>query len=114
MNENTRYIFFAIQPDDDRDPAGAAGVSLPPGRAVAIDPAHHAYGALLWLDARAPVLSGAFPVYRRLVTALDTGSAIRGPRSRGPLSGPRPGGGRGGRPHPPRPTHVAHRSQGLR
>lgn len=79
MNENTRYIFFVLQPDDGRDPAGAAGVSLPPGRAVAIDPAHHAYGSLLWLDARAPALSGAFPAYRRLVAALDTGSAIRGP-----------------------------------
>lgn len=79
MNENGRYIFFALQPDDGRDPAGAAGVSLPPGRAVAVDPAHHAYGSLLWLDARAPVLTGAFPAYRRLVTALDTGSAIRGP-----------------------------------
>ncbi|MDP8916684.1 MAG: MltA domain-containing protein, partial [Pseudomonadota bacterium] len=79
MNENGRYIFFALQPDDGRDPAGAAKVPLPPGRAVAIDPAHHAYGSLLWLDARAPALSGAFPAYRRLVTALDTGSAIRGP-----------------------------------
>jgi len=79
MNANTRYIFFALQPDDGRDPAGAAGVPLPPGRAVAVDPSQHEYGALLWLDARAPALAGAFPVYRRLVTALDTGSAIRGP-----------------------------------
>ena len=79
MNANTRYIFFAIRPDDGRDPAGAAGVPLPPGRAVAVDPSHHAYGSLLWLEARAPALSGAFPLYRRLVTALDTGNAIRGP-----------------------------------
>jgi len=36
-------------------------------------------GDLLWIDAEAPLLTGAFPTYRRLVTALDTGGAIRGP-----------------------------------
>ncbi|MCA6227246.1 3D domain-containing protein, partial [Phenylobacterium sp.] len=30
-------------------------------------------------DARSPILAGAFPTYQRLVTALDTGGAIRGP-----------------------------------
>lgn len=78
MNANPRYIFFRLQPDDDREPAGAAGVPLPPGRAIAVDPGRHAYGELFWLDAQAPALSGAFPTYRRMVTALDTGGAIRG------------------------------------
>jgi membrane-bound lytic murein transglycosylase A len=78
MAENPRYVFFRLTPDDGQDPAGAASVSLPAGRAVAIDPAHHGYGQPLWIDADAGALAGAFPAYRRLVTALDTGGAIKG------------------------------------
>ena len=79
MNENPRYIFFRMEADDGREPKGAAGLPLPPGRAIAVDPAHHGYGTLFWLDAQAPALAGSFPMYRRLVTALDTGGAIKGP-----------------------------------
>jgi membrane-bound lytic murein transglycosylase A len=78
MQLNPRYAFFRLAPDDGRPPVGAAGLPLPAGRAVAVDPAFHAYGELLWLDADAPLLAGAFPTYRRLVTALDTGGAIKG------------------------------------
>ena len=35
-------------------------------------------GELLWLDADAPLLPGAFPAYHRVAAALDTGSAIKG------------------------------------
>jgi membrane-bound lytic murein transglycosylase A len=35
-------------------------------------------GELLWVDATAPALTGAFPAYRRLAMALDTGGAIKG------------------------------------
>jgi len=35
-------------------------------------------GELFWIDASAPALTGAFPAYRRLVVALDTGGAIKG------------------------------------
>ena len=38
----------------------------------------HAMGELLWIDGEAPLLAGAFPTYRRLTTALDTGGAIKG------------------------------------
>ena len=38
----------------------------------------HAMGELLWIDGTAPILNGAFPAYRRLVTALDVGGAIKG------------------------------------
>ena len=41
-------------------------------------PRHRDYGALYWIDGRAPSLADAFPRYSRLVTALDTGGAIRG------------------------------------
>jgi membrane-bound lytic murein transglycosylase A len=78
MRLNPRYIFFTLQPWDGREPAGAAGVTLTPGRALAVDPSRHDYGALYWIDGEAPSLTGAFPSYRRLAMALDTGSAIKG------------------------------------
>lgn len=79
MRENPRYVFFKLGPDDRADPAGAAGVPLPAGRAIAIDPTRHVYGQPYWIDADAGALAGAFPTYRRLAVALDTGGAIKGP-----------------------------------
>jgi membrane-bound lytic murein transglycosylase A len=78
MALNPRYIFFTLQPYDGKEPAGAAGVTLTPGRALAVDPSKHGYGVLYWIDGEAPSLAGAFPSYRRLAMALDTGSAIKG------------------------------------
>jgi membrane-bound lytic murein transglycosylase A len=78
MRLNPRYVFFRLAPDDGRPPLGAAGLPLPAGRAIAVDPMFHRYGGLAWLDAEAPLLAGAFPAYRRLVTMLDTGGAIKG------------------------------------
>jgi membrane-bound lytic murein transglycosylase A len=78
MRVDRRYVFFRLEPDDGAEPAGAAGVRLVPGRTVAVDPGRHPMGEVLWLDASAPVLSGAFPTYRRLAMAMDTGSAIKG------------------------------------
>ena len=78
MDLNPRYVFFRLTADDGGEPAGSAGAALPPGRAVAIDPAAHPYGELLWIDAEDPALAGARPSYQRLVIALDSGGAIRG------------------------------------
>ncbi len=78
MNLNPRYVFFRLRADDGQEPAGAAGVPLPRGRAVAVDRAAHPLGELLWLDADDPALAGARPSYRRLVIALDSGGAIKG------------------------------------
>jgi membrane-bound lytic murein transglycosylase A len=78
MRLNPRYVFFRLAPDDGRQPAGAANIPLPTGRAIAVDPAFHTYGELHWIDAEAPMLRDAFPTYRRLVMALDTGGAIKG------------------------------------
>jgi membrane-bound lytic murein transglycosylase A len=78
MRLNPRYVFFTLAPDDGAEPVGAAGIALPPGHAVAVDPAAHTLGELIWIDAASPILSGAFPSYQRLVVALDTGGAIKG------------------------------------
>jgi len=78
MDKDPRYVFFNLVADDASDPAGAAGIALPAGRSIAVDPSYHAYGELYWIDAAAPVLSGGARTYRRLAVALDTGSAIRG------------------------------------
>ena len=78
MRLNPRYVFFRLAPDDGLDPAGAAGEPLIPGRAVAVDLSKHSLGEMFWIDASAPALAGAFPTYRRLTIALDTGGAIKG------------------------------------
>jgi membrane-bound lytic murein transglycosylase A len=78
MNLNPRYVFFTLMPQSDA-PLGAAGVPLPAGAAAAIDPAHYGYGELLWIDGDTGYLGGQFPAYQRLVAALDTGGAIKGP-----------------------------------
>ena len=94
MRQNPRYVFFNLEPDDGREPAGTAGVALIPGRALAVDPAQHAMGELYWIDARAPALSGAFPVYQRLAMALDSGGAIKGAVRADLYAGSGPGAGR--------------------
>nr|WP_295106937.1 MltA domain-containing protein [uncultured Caulobacter sp.] len=78
MQLNPRYVFFRMAADDGKEAVGAAGIPLPAGRAIAVDPSKHSYGGLYWLDAAAPKLAGAFPAYRRLAVALDTGGAIKG------------------------------------
>jgi len=93
MSLDPRYVFYSLADDDGLDPSGSAGARLPAGRAIAVDPAFHAMGELLWLDASAPGLAGAFPTYRRLTVALDTGGAIKGAAradlylGRGPAAG---------------------------
>lgn len=78
MQINARYVFFSLAPDDGRPPVGAAGIPLPGGRAIAVDASRHSLGDLVYIDGAAPILSGAFPSYRRLVMALDVGGAIKG------------------------------------
>ena len=94
MRQNPRYVFFDLEPDDGREPAGSAGVSLIPGRALAVDPTQHAMGDLYWIDASAPSLNGAFPTYQRLAMALDSGGAIKGAVRADLYAGSGPGAGR--------------------
>ncbi|MBS0362040.1 MAG: MltA domain-containing protein [Proteobacteria bacterium] len=78
MRLNPRYAFFRLGPDDGKPPVGSANLPLPGGRSLAVDPTYHQMGELYWIDAGAPILAGAFPSYRRLAMALDTGGAIKG------------------------------------
>lgn len=86
MRENRSYIFFRAVPEDgpEYDPAlgpvGQQGIPLTAGRSLAVDLAHHAPGALLWLETDIPGPGGVGSErFRRLMVAQDTGSAIRGP-----------------------------------
>jgi membrane-bound lytic murein transglycosylase A len=80
LNADPSYIFFAEEQINDpgAGPRGAANVPLTPMGSLAVDPAYHPYGALLYVDA---VYDGY--AFDRLVVAQDTGGAIK----RGPLRG---------------------------
>ncbi len=77
MNLDPSYVFFALEPIGDplAGPRGAQGVPLTGQGSIAVDPAFHPYGAVLFVNAE----NG----FRRLLVAQDTGGAIR----RGPLRG---------------------------
>jgi membrane-bound lytic murein transglycosylase A len=74
---NPRVVFFREEPLSDLDaafgPRGAQGVSLTPGRSIAVDKDSIPYGTPVWLSTPGPVLA-----LNRLVFAQDTGSAIVG------------------------------------
>ncbi len=81
MRENESYIFFRIlrNVDPSKGPPGAEGVSLTPGRSLAVDRSKHPLGTLLFLTTEHPTVDGAnFVAVRRLMVAQDTGSAIKG------------------------------------
>src|SRR5262249_46941124 len=65
---------------DHQEPIGAQGVSLTPGRSIAVDRHLHLYGTLFWIEAELPIASEVPETkFRRLMVAQDTGSAIVGP-----------------------------------
>jgi peptidoglycan lytic transglycosylase A len=80
LNVDPSYVFFSEDQISDPSvgPNGASGVALTPMGSIAVDPAFHPYGALVFVD-------GVFDdaPFRRLLVAQDTGGAIR----RGPLRG---------------------------
>ncbi|MBL8545753.1 MAG: MltA domain-containing protein [Hyphomonadaceae bacterium] len=80
LNADPSYVFFQEERIDDpgAGPRGAAGVPLTPMGSIAVDPAFHPYGAVVFVD-------GEFDgqPFRHLFVAQDTGGAIR----RGPLRG---------------------------
>jgi membrane-bound lytic murein transglycosylase A len=85
MNTDPSYVFFNLEAIDDplAGPRGAQGVNLTPMGSIAVDPAYHPYGAVLFVDAVGPLANGDTGPFSRLLIAQDTGGAIR----RGPLRG---------------------------
>lgn len=80
LNIDPSYVFFNEEPIEDPSagPRGAAGVPLTPMGSIAVDPAFHPYGALVFVDGTYDGVA-----FQRLLVAQDTGGAIR----RGPLRG---------------------------
>ncbi|WP_245214768.1 murein transglycosylase A [Pararoseomonas indoligenes] len=78
MDANPSWVFFRWRDDlpAEGGPAGTLGAPLPPGRAVAVDRSHVPLGSPMWIATRDPLTGGRL---ERLVIALDTGGAIRGP-----------------------------------
>ena len=90
---NRSFMFFRIVGlSDDRQPAGvreapreseaigAQGISLTPGRSIAVDNALHVYGTPFFIQADLPLTGEKRSVsFGHLMIAQDTGSAIVGP-----------------------------------
>jgi membrane-bound lytic murein transglycosylase A len=79
MRKNERYIFFK----DTRTSAaaGSEGVPLTAQRSLAVDTGFTPYGTPVWIDTQRPIAgkAGSLEIYRRLLIAQDSGTAIKGP-----------------------------------
>jgi membrane-bound lytic murein transglycosylase A len=80
LNADPSYVFFQEETiaDPSAGPKGAAGIPLTAMGSLAVDPAYHPYGAVIFVDG----LYDGF-AFQRLLVAQDTGGAIR----RGPNRG---------------------------
>jgi membrane-bound lytic murein transglycosylase A len=79
--KNKSYVFFReTHLPSDEEPIGAQGISLTPGRSIAVDRHLHVYGTPFFISAMLPIES-TLPTtpFRRLMIAQDTGGAIIGP-----------------------------------
>ncbi|MEX2034084.1 MAG: MltA domain-containing protein [Xanthobacteraceae bacterium] len=79
--KNKSYVFFReTNLASNQEPIGAQGISLTPGRSIAVDRKLHVYGTPFFISAVLPIES-AKPTtnFRRLMVAQDTGGAIIGP-----------------------------------
>lgn len=79
--QNRSYVFFReVNLSAAEEPVGAQGVSLSPGRSIAVDKALHVYGTPFFIEGELPIESEQSKTpFRRLMIAQDTGSAIVGP-----------------------------------
>jgi membrane-bound lytic murein transglycosylase A len=78
---NKSYVFFReTHLPSDQEPIGAEGISLTPGRSIAVDHRLHTYGTPFFISAYLPI-EGLKPDtwFKRLMIAQDTGGAIVGP-----------------------------------
>ena len=78
--KNKSFVFFRETGlADHEEPIGAQGVSLTPGRSIAIDKIIHTYGTPFFIEAELPIESEkSATAFHRLMIAQDTGSAIIG------------------------------------
>ncbi len=78
---NKSYVFFRetnLATNDE--PVGAQGISLTPGRSIAVDRKLHTYGTPFFISGYLPIESLKPDTwFRRLMIAQDTGGAIVGP-----------------------------------
>jgi membrane-bound lytic murein transglycosylase A len=78
---NRSYVFFhETHLSSNEEPVGAEGISLTPGRSIAVDHRLHTYGTPFFISAYLPI-EGLKPDiwFRRTMIAQDTGGAIVGP-----------------------------------
>jgi membrane-bound lytic murein transglycosylase A len=79
MRKNERYIFFK----DTKSAAatGSQGVPLTAQRSLAVDTMYTPYGTPIWIETTRPVTGkpNLTEVYRHLMIAQDSGTAIKGP-----------------------------------
>lgn len=76
LNANPSVVFFRELPVEGSGPPGALGLPMIPERSIAVDPKTTPLGAPVWLATTRPLSDTPL---NRLVLALDTGGAIRGP-----------------------------------
>jgi len=78
---NRSFIFFREAEVDDTGlgPVAAAKVALEPGRSLAVDRLIHTFGVPFFVSSDSLTSIEAGRPFRRLMLALDTGSAIVGP-----------------------------------
>jgi membrane-bound lytic murein transglycosylase A len=78
---NKSYVFFReTNLGNEQEPLGAQGISLTPGRSIAVDHNLHVYGTPFFISAELPIDSEKSTTrFRRLMIAQDTGGAIIGP-----------------------------------
>jgi membrane-bound lytic murein transglycosylase A len=79
--KNKSYVFFReTKLANDEEPIGAQGISLTPGRSIAVDRNLNVYGTPFFISAMLPIQSEKPETpFRRLMIAQDTGGAIVGP-----------------------------------
>jgi membrane-bound lytic murein transglycosylase A len=81
MRENKSFVFFRrIEVEDETlGPPGAQKVQLTPLHSLAVDRSIWMFGTPVWIDTTAPSGKGqSLEIFRELMIAQDTGTAIRG------------------------------------
>ncbi|MCX7312263.1 MAG: MltA domain-containing protein [Alphaproteobacteria bacterium] len=78
---NKSYVFFReTSLASNEEPIGAQGISLTPGRSIAVDRKLHTYGTPFFISGYLPIEGlTADTWFKRLMIAQDTGGAIIGP-----------------------------------